>query len=45
MFTTEIVNALINLLTIEEIRMVVFSFHPNKSPGLDGFSVNIYQYF
>lgn len=30
-------------ISLEELKFVVFSMHPNKAPGLDGYNPEFYQ--
>lgn len=36
---------LVSTVTEEEVKHAVFSMHPDKSPGLDGFNPAFYQFF
>lgn len=43
MVTKEMNKALVSIPSVEEIKGVIFSFSPDKAPGLDGFSVCFYK--
>lgn len=32
-----------NSITMDELKRAVFNMHPNKAPGLDGFTLLFYQ--
>lgn len=45
-FVSDIQNDhLMGPFNLEDIRDAVFSMHPDKSPGVDGFNLGFYRHF